>query len=92
MKNLKIVLGYFLDESFAPDSWTTTTIHWLADSNYKIRFEDDTAISERVIFPVSANESKGIEDARFVEFTHDNGIQHTMPLILLIMADGFCLN
>ncbi|HKM45399.1 MAG TPA: glycoside hydrolase family 130 protein [Dysgonamonadaceae bacterium] len=63
----------FLDESFAPDSWTTTTIHWLADSNYKIRFEDDTAISERVIFPVSANESKGIEDARFVEFTHDNG-------------------
>lgn len=63
----------FLDSNFSVDSWTTTTIHWLADSNYKIRFADDTAISERVIFPISANESKGIEDARFVKFTHDNG-------------------
>ena len=63
----------FLDSNFAVDSWTTTTIHWLADSNYKIRFDDNTAISERVIFPISANESKGIEDARFVKFTHDNG-------------------
>src|SRR5690554_5205632 len=63
----------FMDADFTPDSWTTTTIHWLADSNYKIKFDDDTALSERVIFPVSANESKGIEDARFVKFTHDNG-------------------
>ncbi|HTN68261.1 MAG TPA: glycoside hydrolase family 130 protein [Dysgonamonadaceae bacterium] len=63
----------FLDSDFTVDSWATTTIHWLADSNYKIKFDDDTAMSERVIFPVSANESKGIEDARFVKFTHDNG-------------------
>lgn len=63
----------FLDTNFTVDSWTTTTIHWLADSNYKIRFDDDTAISERVIFPISANESKGIEDARFVKFTYENG-------------------
>lgn len=63
----------FLDSNFSVDSWTTTTIHWLADSNYKIKFDDDTDMSERVIFPVSANESKGIEDARFVKFTHDNG-------------------
>lgn len=63
----------FLDSSFSVDSWTSTTIHWLADSNYKIRFDEETAISGRVIFPISANESKGIEDARFVKFTHDNG-------------------
>lgn len=63
----------FLNSDFTPDSWTTTSIHWLSDSNYKIRFDDATAVSERVIFPVSANESKGIEDARFVKFTHDNG-------------------
>ena len=63
----------FLDSNFSADSWTITTIHWLADSNYKIRFDDDTEISERVIFPISANESKGIEDARFVKFTHENG-------------------
>jgi len=63
----------FLDSSFSADSWATTTVHWLADSNYMIRFEEETALSERVIFPVSANESKGIEDARFVKFTHPNG-------------------
>ena len=62
-----------LDENFTSDSWAITTINWLADSNYKIKFDDDTNLSERVIFPVSANESKGIEDARFVRFTHDNG-------------------
>jgi predicted GH43/DUF377 family glycosyl hydrolase len=45
---------------------------WLADSNYEVRFHADHRISERVIFPVSKNESRGIEDARFVQF-FDNG-------------------
>lgn len=48
-------------------------IKWLADSNYDIQFSDQLAVSERVIFPVSLNESKGIEDARFVRFTEDDG-------------------
>ncbi len=46
---------------------------WLARSNYEIKFRKDHRISERVIFPVSENESKGIEDARFVRFTDDDG-------------------
>jgi predicted GH43/DUF377 family glycosyl hydrolase len=41
---------------------------WLADSNYEVSFHSDHRISERVIFPVSKNESRGIEDARFVRF------------------------
>ena len=41
---------------------------WLADSNYEVSFHPDHRISERVIFPVSKNESRGIEDARFVQF------------------------
>lgn len=45
----------------------------LASSHYEINFSIDSAISERVIFPVSATEQKGIEDARFVKFTDDNG-------------------
>ena len=45
---------------------------WLARSNYEIKFRYDRRISERVIFPVSENESKGIEDARFVHFTDDD--------------------
>ncbi len=46
---------------------------WLASSHYEITFSIDSAISERVIFPISATEHKGIEDARFVKFTDDNG-------------------
>jgi len=48
-------------------------IVWLASSHYEIKFSLDTAISERVIFPVSFNERNGIEDARFVKFIDDNG-------------------
>ncbi len=41
---------------------------WLARSSYQVQFPADSAISERVIFPVTENESRGIEDARFVRF------------------------
>ncbi len=47
-------------------------IIWLASSHYELQFSLDTNISERVIFPVSANEKNGIEDARFVKFTDEN--------------------
>jgi predicted GH43/DUF377 family glycosyl hydrolase len=46
---------------------------WLASAHYEIYFSIDSAISERVIFPISATEQRGIEDARFVKFTDDNG-------------------
>ena len=52
---------------------TLECIHWLADSNYELRFHDKLAVSERIIFPVSPNETNGIEDARFVRFTDDDG-------------------
>ena len=46
---------------------------WLANSHYEITFSLDTAISERVIFPIADTESNGIEDARFVRFTEEDG-------------------
>ena len=46
---------------------------WLAHSNYELSFSPDAALSERVIFPVSESESRGIEDARFVRFTESDG-------------------
>jgi predicted GH43/DUF377 family glycosyl hydrolase len=52
---------------------SVTDIQWLARSNYEIRFSSSQPISGRAIFPISANESNGIEDARFVRFTDDNG-------------------
>ncbi len=45
---------------------------WLARSNYEVIFGADQQISERVIFPVSENESAGIEDARFVRFVDED--------------------
>ena len=52
---------------------TLRCIQWLADSNYEITFPAGLPVNERIIFPVSMNESNGIEDARFVRFTDDDG-------------------
>jgi predicted GH43/DUF377 family glycosyl hydrolase len=73
-----------LDESIrrgAPDETSHTRdvqrtlecMHWLAESNYEIHFAPSSQMSERIIFPVSPNESNGIEDARFVRFVEDDG-------------------
>ena len=45
----------------------------LAESNYEIRFDADSPACERIIFPATPNEVRGIEDARFVRFTEDDG-------------------
>ncbi len=59
--------------SEAHQNATFEIMYWLANSNYEVNFRPDHRISERVIFPVSKNESSGIEDARFVQFFDDNG-------------------
>lgn len=46
---------------------------WLVDSFYDINFKHDADLSGRVIFPISASESSGIEDARFVRFIDEDG-------------------
>ena len=51
---------------------------WLLDSFYDIQFKHDSDISERVIFPISDTESRGIEDARFVRFVDDDGSESVM--------------
>jgi predicted GH43/DUF377 family glycosyl hydrolase/CheY-like chemotaxis protein len=57
------------------DNKVLQIITWLGDSHYEIFFSLDTGISDRVIFPLAATESNGIEDARFVKFTGDDGIE-----------------
>ncbi len=52
---------------------TVLHIKWLTESNYEVFFPHGQLISERVIFPVSQNESNGVEDARFVRFVEDDG-------------------
>ncbi len=53
-----------------PAIWfeTLKIIRVLASSNYVTTFPIDSALSERVIFPAGPNETRGMEDARFVRF------------------------
>ncbi len=52
---------------------TAKAILSLALSNYEIQYNPDQRLSERIIFPHSPSEINGIEDARFVEFTDEEG-------------------
>jgi len=45
----------------------------VAASAYHAEFGPDTPLSGRVLMPVSPEESNGVEDARFVLFTHPDG-------------------
>jgi predicted GH43/DUF377 family glycosyl hydrolase len=45
----------------------------LAESNYEVRFSADSQLAQRLLFPYSASQSHGIEDARFVRFQDDDG-------------------
>lgn len=62
-----------LDE---PTKYALEKILWLADSYHHVNFSLDTDISDRVIFPISEFEKKGVEDARFVKFTENDGSVH----------------
>jgi predicted GH43/DUF377 family glycosyl hydrolase len=52
---------------------TVKIIRVLASSNYVIAFPEDSGLAERVIFPAGPNETRGMEDARFVRFQGDDG-------------------
>ena len=44
----------------------------LAESNYEVDFAPDSRITQRVLFPSTASQRNGIEDARFVRFRNDD--------------------
>jgi len=52
---------------------TIEAVLWIAQSNYEERFRQSSRLEERVVFPVSEDESNGIEDARFVRFIEEDG-------------------
>jgi predicted GH43/DUF377 family glycosyl hydrolase len=45
----------------------------LAESNYEVNFAPSSRGSQRVLFPSTASQRNGIEDARFVRFQNDDG-------------------
>ena len=47
----------------------------LAQSCFEVHFDSDSCFSERVLFPTTVAQSHGIEDARFVLFRGEDGMQ-----------------
>lgn len=52
---------------------TIAEIRTIAERTYRVEFPSHTAVSERVLFPAMPAEAMGMEDARFVRFTEDDG-------------------
>ncbi len=59
-----------VDPNFDPSA---RAILLLARSNYEVQFSPEQSLSERIIFPGSPTEINGMEDARFVQFHHEDG-------------------
>jgi len=78
IRELRSETEKFLDRHKGSRQWVdietaAKSVFALARSNYDVRFSPDIPLSERVIFPLAPCESNGIEDARFVRFTDDDG-------------------
>lgn len=52
---------------------TSHLARWFAASNYELVFPAEIPISERILLPAGPADSRGIEDARFVRFTEEDG-------------------
>lgn len=48
-------------------------IWMVARSNYEVQFDAEQGLTERILFPATPSQKHGIEDARFVSFTGDDG-------------------
>ena len=61
------------DPADAGAGYAARGILLLAESNYEVQFASGSRVSQRVLFPTTASQSNGIEDARFVRFENDDG-------------------
>jgi predicted GH43/DUF377 family glycosyl hydrolase len=62
----QIATRYTADETIA-------RIRSVAAAAYNVRFDPETELSQRVLWPATAVEAHGMEDARFVRFAEDDG-------------------
>jgi predicted GH43/DUF377 family glycosyl hydrolase len=51
-------------------------VRHIAASSYAVEFDEHSALSERVLWPVGPAESHGMEDARFVRFTDGGDVTY----------------
>jgi predicted GH43/DUF377 family glycosyl hydrolase len=71
-----VLFQFLLDrDSFKNVDNTVHHFRMIAERNYEVTFSEDKDLSERILWPVSYAEWRGMEDARFVLFHHDDGSQ-----------------
>jgi predicted GH43/DUF377 family glycosyl hydrolase len=51
-------------------------VRYVAASSYAVEFDEQSALAERVLWPVGPAESNGMEDARFVRFTDGDDVTY----------------
>jgi predicted GH43/DUF377 family glycosyl hydrolase len=66
---------------------TASQLRAIASSSYRTRFPSELDVSGRVLWPATEAESHGVEDARFVRFTDDDG--EVTYLATYTAFDGF---
>ena len=72
---LDLVLSSLHGQEITRPSANRTIEHLrlIASCNYEVRFPKDSTLDQRVLMPTAPTESHGMEDARFVRFTDDDG-------------------
>ncbi len=72
--NLETEVNQFrLSDGIVQEHQNAAQVIWmLAQSNYEVQFQPEQELSERIIFPATASQRNGIEDARFVCFQNDD--------------------
>lgn len=100
--DLQRELEHARDDAASLEQWQQTqdNLISLMESNHRLQIPNGADLSELVIFPVSQNESRGIEDLRLVQFTDDGGTTtlcgtytafngHTIfPTMLIVNGNG----
>ena len=74
-EGLQLVLGALPPELVARTGVeaTITLLRQLVASAYEVSFPADVALSQQALLPFAAEESGGMEDARFLRFVDDDG-------------------
>jgi len=74
LNELNEVLFHILDDhdTFRNADVTSHHFRMIAERNYCITFPVTRDLSERVMWPVASAESRGMEDARFVQFKNED--------------------
>lgn len=88
LTELNDVLYRFLDcrDSFRNADTTVHHFRMIAERNYSVTFPEERDLSERILWPISYAEWRGMEDARFVRFVDDD--QQSRYLATYTAFDG----